>query len=64
MADSEFEVEVTINFKTNVLFSDVDSDAITMEDAMVAFLGYGLNDMFESSEYDMSVVSQKVTRHG
>lgn len=60
---SEFDVEVTMTFRTNVNF-DMDipenkNNPPGPDAAMANFLGYGLSDVMDSGEY--GVIINKVT---
>lgn len=58
---AEFDVEVTMTFRTNVLFVGIKdtADPPGPDDAMANFLGYGLDNVMNSGEYGVTI--NKVT---
>lgn len=63
--EKEYEVTVTLTFTTNVRFAPIERDsAITNEDALANFYGYGLSDVLDSDEYSVGYDSIKVKEIG
>lgn len=63
--EKDYDVAVSITFKTNVRFMPIERDgALTKQDALANFYGYGLDKIFASGEYAHTIDSETVLEYG